>query len=163
VAPPTDGISTDGGQFARWPVRQRPQCQQLLAGRGSGQRGHRPFAPEKPQPQKKPRHVREKDRRRHDGHRQQYGQPTGRGIQVVDGGRDVGGGLAGRVKRLADGIADYRNMLCSMARRRQVACDTVRAALDLPAGLGNRRDGVVNGGSDNYPYRRPHGDGEIAE
>ena len=92
-----------------------------------------------------------------------HGQPTGRGIQVVDGGRDFGGCLAGRVKRLADGIADYRNVLCSMARRRQVACDTVRAALDLPSGLGNRRDRVVNGGCHNYPYRRPHGDGGIAE
>ena len=162
AAPAANRVRADGRQFARRPIRQCPQRQQLLAGRGGRQCGHHPFAPEEPEPQEQPRHDRYEDRRRGDGHRQQHREPARRGVQVMAGAGDVQGGLAGRGQRLADRIAQQRNVLCAMARRRQVVGNPLRAAFHLSAGVGDRRDGAVHSETDEHPYHRPHGDGDIA-
>ena len=124
--------------------------------------GHHPFAPEEPEPQEQPRHDRYEDRQRGDGHRQQHREPARRGVQVMAGAGDVQSGLAGRGQRLADRIAQQRNVLCAMARRRQVVGNPLRAAFHLSAGVGDRRDGAVHSETDEHPYHRPHRDGDIA-
>ena len=129
------------------------QCEQISAGRGGCQAGRHPFAPEEPDPQEQPWQDRDQDREGDNRHREQYREPARRGVQVVHGVRDIECSMAGRCEGLADLVADQRNLLCAVARGREIARDAVRAGLDLVARLGECRDSVVNRQTDEHPER----------
>lgn len=150
-SPGADRIGADGGQFARRPVRQCAQRQQLATGWGRRQGGNGPLAPAEPQPQEQPGHGHGKNRRRGDRQREHYRKPAGRGVQVVAGAGDVKGGLACGGDGVAERVAHHRDTLGVLARGRQVAGNPVRADFDLAAGLADYRDGVVHGEADEHP------------
>ena len=164
AAPATDRIRADRGQFGRRPVGQCPQRQQLLTGR-------------RWRPGRSPSICAGRTAHRRNSH----GTVTARiggaatasasshASQLAVVSRSCPAPAMSRAASLAavsgllDCVAQQRKLLRAMPGRSQVARDAFRAAFDLPAGFGDRRDGVVHGQTDEHPYRRPQRDGDIAD